>query len=96
MRTISIIFILISILTHSNAQIVDTQFGQIRGNINGNVYQFLGIPFAKPPVDTLRWKAPQNPESWQGTLNTTEFAPVCPQKEFIQGDTTFSIKGDED
>jgi para-nitrobenzyl esterase len=78
------------------AQIVDTQFGKIQGSVNGSVYQFLGIPFAKPPIDTLRWKAPQNPNSWSGTLTTTSFAPVCPQKRFEQGDTTYTIEGNED
>lgn len=78
------------------AQNVTTQFGQIQGSLNGSVYQFLGIPFAKPPIDTLRWKAPQNPNSWSGTLATTSFAPVCPQKRYEQGDTTYTIEGNED
>ena len=96
MRIFSTFIFLIVFLMNSNAQIVDTQFGQIQGSMNGNVYQFLGIPFAKPPVDSLRWKAPQNHEKWKGILNTTEFAPVCPQKEFVQSDTTFTIEGNED
>jgi para-nitrobenzyl esterase len=79
-----------------NAQIVETQFGKIQGKVNGNVYEFLGIPFAKPPVEMLRWKAPQNPENWPGILQTTNFAPVCPQKRYTQGDTTFTIEGEED
>ncbi len=78
------------------AQTVNTQFGQIQGTLNGNVYQFLGIPFAKPPVDALRWKAPQNPASWAGVLSTTSFAPVCTQKSFEQGDTSYTIQGSED
>jgi len=89
------IFVLTNIYT-LKSQVVDTQYGQIQGSLNGSVYQFLGIPFAKPPVDTLRWKFPLNPEPWTGILNTTEFSPVCPQKEFQQGDTTFTFEGDED
>ncbi|HSO86761.1 MAG TPA: carboxylesterase family protein [Draconibacterium sp.] len=96
MKTIPIITILLFSLTGLNAQIVDTQFGQIQGSVNGHVYQFLGIPFARPPVDSLRWKAPQNPESWPGIMQTTDFSPVCPQKRFVQGDTTFTIEGEED
>ncbi|MBL0339889.1 MAG: carboxylesterase family protein [Bacteroidetes bacterium] len=79
-----------------NAQLVTTQFGQIQGSTNGNVLQFLGIPFAKPPVDTLRWKPPVNPDNWPGVLNTTSFAPVCPQKNFDQGGTNDTIIGNED
>lgn len=90
------ILILISFLTDLNAQIVETQFGKIQGKKNGNVFEFLGIPFAKPPVDSLRWKAPQSPESWPGTLQTTDFAPVCPQKRFTQNDSSVITEGNED
>jgi para-nitrobenzyl esterase len=96
MKSILVLAFLISFVVLSNAQIVDTQFGKILGSVNGNVYQFLGIPFAKPPVDSLRWRVPQNPEYWSGILNATNFSPVCPQKKFVQGDTTFTIEGDED
>jgi para-nitrobenzyl esterase len=93
-----LIFIIAIGLLHlsTQAQTVSTQFGQIQGSLNGSIYQFLGVPFAKPPVDTLRWKAPQNPNSWSGILSTTSFAPVCPQKRFEQGDTTYTIEGNED
>lgn len=77
-------------------QTVNTQFGQIEGIQNGNVYQFLGVPFAKPPVNDLRWKAPEDPEVWTGTLNTTTYAPVCPQKKFEQGGGGDTIIGNED
>jgi len=79
-----------------HAQTVNTQFGQIQGSSNGSVYQFLGIPFAKPPVGNLRWKAPENPDNWAGVLNTTAFSPVCPQKKFDQGGVNDTIVGDED
>ncbi len=96
MKFVLIVVFLITFSDLLNAQIVDTQFGKIRGSLIGNVYHFLGIPFAKPPVDSLRWKAPQNPDFRPDILNTTEFAPVCPQKKFVQGDTTFTIEGNED
>lgn len=96
MKIFAVFVILILFSKLIDAQIVETQFGIIKGSVNGNVYQFLGIPFAKPPVDSLRWKAPRNPETWSEILNTTEFAPVCPQKKFAQGDTTYTIEGNED
>jgi para-nitrobenzyl esterase len=34
---------------------------------------FFGIPFAKPPVGDLRWKAPQPADNWQGVLETKKF-----------------------
>jgi len=90
------LLIVLSFLSGLKAQTVNTQFGQIQGSMNGTVYQFLGIPFAKPPIDSLRWKAPLNPDNWTGTLSTTNFAPVCPQKSYEQGDTTYILEGNED
>jgi para-nitrobenzyl esterase len=75
---------------------VNTQYGTIQGVQNGNIFQFLGIPFAMPPVDTLRWKAPKEPEAWLNVLNTTTFKPECAQKSFSQTDTIGKIKGSED
>ncbi len=38
-----------------------------------------GIPFAKPPIEGLRWRAPQPANSWQGTREALEFASPCIQ-----------------
>lgn len=90
------VLVSLSINQKVRSQIVTTQFGQIKGSINGSVYQFLGIPYAKPPVDALRWKAPQNPDRWTDVINATSFAPVCPQKNFDQGGVNVTIVGNED
>jgi para-nitrobenzyl esterase len=95
-RILSAIFLILANVGAIQSQTVSTQFGSIQGAQNGNVYQFLGIPYAKPPVNDLRWKAPENPTNWSSTLATTSFAPVCPQKLFQQGDTTSTIIGNED
>ncbi|WP_139991480.1 carboxylesterase family protein [Paenibacillus paridis] len=34
---------------------------------------WLGIPYAKPPVKELRWKAPREVESWPGVLSVQDF-----------------------
>jgi para-nitrobenzyl esterase len=34
---------------------------------------YLGIPFAKPPVGELRWKAPQPLDNWDSVLLTKKF-----------------------
>lgn len=94
------LFSIISCLASIHAQTANTQYGQVQGSLTNGVYQFLGIPFAKPPVvsatDTLRWKAPQPPVPWTGIKSATAFAPVCPQKKYTQGDTTYTIEGNED
>jgi len=57
--------------------------GEIRGQVVGakqNVQVFKGIPYAKPPVGELRWRAPLPPEAWTGVRDCFEFGNACPQR----------------
>ena len=56
-----------------------TANGPVRGLANGAVDEFLGIPYAAPPVGALRWQPPQPAASWSGVRDATRFAPHCPQ-----------------
>jgi para-nitrobenzyl esterase len=97
MKTIVSIFVIsLWVSLGTKAQVVTTQFGKVQGTLNGTTYQFLGIPFAKPPVGNLRWKAPQNPDTWTSTLLTNSFSPVCPQKHFETNDPVGVAIGNED
>lgn len=43
---------------------ITTEYGKIAGVDAGfDSWKWAGIPFAKPPVGELRWKAPVNPEA---------------------------------
>lgn len=55
--------------------------GPIQGSMTdtGNGRQFLGIPYAKPPVGDLRWKAPQKPDPWTAVRDATKFGKRCAQ-----------------
>jgi para-nitrobenzyl esterase len=53
--------------------------GEIQGSVKGTSLQFLGIPYAKPPVGDLRWKAPQKPDPWTTTRDATKFGKRCAQ-----------------
>ena len=37
--------------------------GIFQGKVDGNIFTWKGIPYAKQPVGSLRWKAPQAPEA---------------------------------
>jgi para-nitrobenzyl esterase len=56
-----------------------TANGAVRGTSSGPVNEFLGIPYAAPPVGALRWRPPQPAASWPGVREATQFAPHCPQ-----------------
>jgi para-nitrobenzyl esterase len=42
-------------------------------------YAWLGIPFARPPVGELRWRAPEPPEPWSGTREALRAGARCMQ-----------------
>lgn len=44
-----------------------------------NIRAYAGIPYAKPPVEELRWRKPQPHEGWSGELDATQPCPQCPQ-----------------
>jgi para-nitrobenzyl esterase len=46
--------------------------------VNG-VNEWLGIPYAAPPVGALRWQPPQTPTPWTTTLQATSFGSECAQ-----------------
>jgi para-nitrobenzyl esterase len=56
------------------------------------IQTFLGIPFAKPPIESLRWKAPQPAENWTGVKETKKFGPRAMQAP-IFGDMDFKSDG---
>ena len=74
-------------ITAGNAQsdpTVTVTGGQIRGAlVEGGGAMFKGIPYAQPPVGTLRWREPQPVKAWAGVRSATAFGPMCAQKANI-------------
>lgn len=56
---------------------IDT--GVLRGVVREGVEQYLGVPYAAPPVGPLRWAAPQAPAAWKGERDENVANARCPQ-----------------
>lgn len=58
--------------------------GTVKGTNRDSVSNFLGIPYAAPPIQELRWQPPQ-PAAPFGNLEATEFGDACIQGKGLQG-----------
>ncbi len=55
--------------------------GKLHGKLinHDKVRAFQGIPYAAPPVGSLRWKPPVPAAHWKGTLDATKYGHHCAQ-----------------
>lgn len=58
---------------------VETSNGTARGEEDGDLRVFKGIPYAEPPTGDRRLAAPVPVGPWTGVLDATEFGDSCPQ-----------------
>ncbi len=80
------VFTLISVANASadnsshRRSIAFTESGLVIGSTAGGVSQFLGIPYAAPPVGALRWRPPKRYGFFPGfALQATQFGSACTQ-----------------
>ncbi|XP_034378045.2 carboxylesterase 1C-like isoform X1 [Arvicanthis niloticus] len=70
----------------SSPPVVDTTQGKVLGkyiSLEGfeqPVAVFLGVPFAKPPLGSLRFAPPQPAEPWSFVKNATSYPAMCSQE----------------
>ncbi|HET9487289.1 MAG TPA: carboxylesterase family protein [Chryseosolibacter sp.] len=71
-----------------------TENGLIEGlyDTRTGLQMYFGIPFARPPVGELRWKAPQPLANWKGVRETKAFGPRAVQAP-VFGDMSFRSNG---
>ena len=95
---ISFLFLSSIVMTaqNNNDFLVQTtiEHGVIEGNYDtkSGIQRYFGIPFAKPPVGNLRWKAPQPLDKWTGVKETKKFA-ARPMQKLIWGDMNSRSNG---
>ena len=75
----SIAFCLSSTWAMAAPPVIQSTAGKIQGVVQGDAIGFLGVPYAKPPVGDLRWRAPAPVEPWTDVRAADHFGPNCPQ-----------------
>src|SRR5580658_9758040 len=58
----------------SSDVVVQTRSGKLRGQTADGVRVFRGVPFARPPVGPLRFRATGKVESWDRVRDATQFS----------------------
>lgn len=77
--------------------VVQTESGAIVGTVETlphgkTAHQYLGIPYAEPPVGDLRFADPKPVKPWSGTKQTTEYGASCMQSRLpIPGAPTGNV-----
>lgn len=77
--------------------IMVTESGRVRGiryhvpYLSRPVDAYLGIPFAQPPLNSLRFRHPQPIESWSGIYNATRLPNSCYQLHDHVFGTEFAV-----
>jgi para-nitrobenzyl esterase len=90
-------------IAHINSQmaalaLINTGFGNVQGKLSSvsSSLVWSGIPYAAPPVGSLRWKAPTDPTPWATTLSTIAPGKACVQQGTLSDKLLGTIAQDED
>lgn len=76
--------------------VVHTESGAVVGKIENlpygkSVHNYLGIPYAEPPVGKLRFAAPKPIRSWSEVKRATVFGAPCPQPSVLYRGTEINF-----
>ncbi|HYC06301.1 MAG TPA: carboxylesterase family protein [Candidatus Binatia bacterium] len=59
--------------------VIELRDGPVRGVVAGDVASWKGIPYAAPPVGSLRWRSPQPVDPWREIRDAAAFGDDCVQ-----------------
>lgn len=69
-------------ITNASKTTLDIKTGKVAGAAgHEGSWVWKGIPYAKPPVGDLRWRAPADPEPWKGVRHSTDTVNMATQVE---------------
>ncbi len=64
---------------------VKTQYGLVSGYAaDEKTWQYLGIPYAEPPIGDLRWRPPKRPAVWRGVRHAIAWGDQAAQNPALQ------------
>lgn len=83
----SLAFPLLAAQAANDKTLRTTDYGMVEGisDKTTNTWAWKGVPYAKPPVGELRWRAPAEPEKWDSVRAAKNFGPACAQYGRIYG-----------
>ncbi|KAF9417701.1 hypothetical protein HW555_005282 [Spodoptera exigua] len=88
-REVYVLFVLFSRIISYNIEVTIKQ-GKLKGHREATVFDkrlyfaFYGVPYAKPPLGSLRFKDPQPHPKWKGIYDArTEFHGACAQAHIV-------------
>jgi para-nitrobenzyl esterase len=83
-----------SALADSSAPTANIDSGRLSGihDATTGLNEFKGIPYASPPIGSLRWKPPQSIATWTGVRKADHFGPRCMQRP-LYSDMVFRSDG---
>lgn len=75
-------------IVSTSAPTCQTTCGPVAGIHQDGAYSFRGIPYAEPPVGTLRWKPPkalsrEAGTCWNGTFLAQQYGNTCYQRDIF-------------
>lgn len=79
---VTIVALHASLLSTADASpAIVTKSGPLKGIQTPTTNEYLGIPYAVPPVGNLRWTPPHPFGKWHGVFQATQFGNFCTQPE---------------
>ncbi|KAM3616278.1 uncharacterized protein V6R79_015333 [Siganus canaliculatus] len=80
-RHVILLLLVVCVVSQSTSDdlVINTKQGRVQGRLlsGSSVRAFLGIPFGKPPVGKLRFRAPVPVDGWQGIKDATNLPNSC-------------------
>lgn len=55
------------------SRIINTKYGKIKGYERNSIIEYLGIPFAKPPIEDLRFKRAKEIRPWNNVFDASKY-----------------------